>query len=270
VTSKIADVTEGLLPASLVPVFDRSVFATVKPLKASDVPCDSGKELNLALAKLHDKLEQQLGEDGLLALDIARMKYGIRDGRKLTADEVEELLEGIPDVTAEELWEYVGTTVPPDPKKAKKVDLAEFLQHVKKKAEEARTGGGAPSGALTGPGGLPAVHAPSAVLRAGEGAELIPGLLFSVVAESWHVPLAGLAKPRTIAVTVIVSRNKKNLLAVLETPVQVDSVETMPAEGKEKPVREIRYKLLKRVYLGPEMDVTMVGKDGMLFGLLIQ
>jgi hypothetical protein len=270
VAGKIADVTEGLLPASLVPVFDRSVSNSVKPLKATDVPCESGKELNIALAKLHDKLEQQLGEDGFLALEIARMKYGIRDDRKLTADEVEELLEGIPYVTADELWEYVGTTVPPDPKKAKKVDLAEFLQHVKKKAEDARTGGGTAGGALTGPGGLPAVHAPSAGSPAGPGGELIPDLLFRVVAESWHVPLAELAEPGTIAVTVIVSRSQKDLFAVLETPVQVASVETVPGEGKEKSMLEIRYELLKPVYLGTEMDVTMVGKDGMLFGSLIQ
>jgi len=155
------------------------------------------------------------------------MKYGIRDDRKLTADEVEELLEGIPDVTADELWEYVGTTVPPDPKKAKKVDLAEFLQHVKKKAENARTGG-----ALTGPGGLPAVHAPSAGSPARPGGELIPDLLFRVVAKSWHVPLAELAEPRTIAVTVIVSRGQKDLFAVLETPVQVASVKPCLARGR--------------------------------------
>jgi hypothetical protein len=61
-----------------------------------------------------------------------------------------------------------------------------------------------------------------------------------------------------------------DLFAVLETPVQVASVETVPGEGKEKSMLEIRYELLKPVYLGTEMDVTMVGKDGMLFGSLIQ
>ncbi|MGH9629815.1 MAG: hypothetical protein ACRD7E_15980, partial [Bryobacteraceae bacterium] len=268
VAGKIADLTEGLLPASLVPAFDRSVFDTVKPVKAADVPCETGKELDIALAKLHDKLEQQLGENGLMALDIARMKYGIRDDRKLTAEEVNEILEGIPDVTAEELWEYVGTTEPPDPKTAKKVNIAEFLQHVKKKAEAARAGGGGGAGGgLTGPGGLPAVHAPSAEIPKSPGGGLIQDLLFRVVAESWHVPLASLDEPRTIAVTVIVERDDKDLFAVLEVPVQVASVETKPAKKKgEKPLHKLRYKLMKYIYLGPEMDVTMVGKDGMLYG----